>query len=194
MLKSLFIGALLVIGNNTYSQLDPPKAIVERPYSVGYHVQAYPAGQIFTIAVEIPTGQRAFIFMRAGMNIANRKDFSPYNDNEVGKGVGGTLGYRLQFSAGKGSVKTGLNFDLWNMQIQWKDDIGKTYESQGQTFTMVAQPWIDAGYYFPFAQEASVLEAFVGLGFGREINAITLGKTVAADWMGSVFLGLTARF
>lgn len=191
MLKSLFIGSLLVICNNTYSQPDPPKGIVERPYSAGIHLQAYPAGMIRTIAVEIPTGQRAFILMRAGMNFANRKDFSPYNDNEVGQGVGGTLGYRLQFYAGKGSVKTGLNFDIWNMRIQWKNDIGKSYESQGHTFTMVAQPWVDAGYYLPFAQEK--FEAFLGLGFGREINAITLGKIVAADWMGSVFLGVSAR-
>ncbi len=191
-MKTTLSLALLFVFTTVFAQTDPTVPIVERKYSAGLHLQAYPAGLIPTIAVEIPTGKRAYIFMRAGMNFADRKDFSPYNENEVGQGVGGTLGYRLEFQTGKGRVKTGINFDVWNMRIQWKNDIGKTYESIGHTFTMVAQPWVDAGYYLPFAQQK--FEAFLGLGFGREINAITLGKEVAADFMGSAFVGVSAKF
>ena len=120
-----------------------------------------------------------------GGNFTDRQDFSDYNDHEEGSGFGGTFGYRKHFPQKSGDFIVGLNADIWNMWIQWYNDYGfaTTY---GTSYTLVLQPWIEAGYLFRFSH--SPIQIGLSGGFGREINVITEGEEVGHGWMGSVLL------
>ena len=49
---------------------------------IGASTQVYPAGIIATVHTEIFYTKYASLYFRAGRNFADRKDYSPYNDNE----------------------------------------------------------------------------------------------------------------
>ncbi len=87
----------------------------------------------------------------------------------------------------------GSNLDVWNMWIDWKNNIGQPNQTQGRTYTLVLQPWLEAGYFIPVNK--SPIEIGITTGFGREINVITNGKPVGQGWIGSVSLVVQfARF
>ncbi len=152
-------------------------------FTKGIGVQLYPAGIIPTLNANIYLNKKTSLFVRLGYNIADRKDFSPYNDNEKGGGFGGTLGYRKYFEKKGGSFFAGLNTDVWNLNIDWKDKIGEANETSGSTYTLVLQPWLEGGYLFSLG--SSTFHAGASIGFGREINVITRGEEVGQGWMGS---------
>lgn len=151
---------------------------------VGFSVQLYPAGVITTVNSELFFNQNSAIILRAGGNFADRTDLSPYNDNEWGKGIGGSIGYRRHFPLKTGSLLAGINLDVWNMWINWKDDVNGTNPTAGQTYTLVVQPWLEFGYFLNI-KKSPFQVGFTG-GFGREINVITNGEEVGQGWMGSV--------
>lgn len=159
----------------------PPKKI-----DLGLSVQFYPAGIISTANAELFLKEKTSVIFRLGSNFANRKDFSPYNDNEKGNGFGGTIGYRKHFNLRKGNIIVGFNTDIWNMWIDWKNDIGEINQTQGTSYTLVLQPWVEGGYFFSIKQ--SPLQLGISTGFGREINVDTNGKNVGQGWMNSVLL------
>jgi hypothetical protein len=160
------------------------KEVTTKRTDIGLSVQFYPAGIIATANAELFFNRKSSMFFRLGGNFANRKDYSPYNDNEKGNGFGGTIGYRYHFNLKKGNIIVGLNTDVWNMWINWKDNIAEPNQIEGQTYTMVLQPWLEAGYFVNIKK--SPLQVGLTTGFGREINVITNGEVVGQGWMNSV--------
>ena len=151
----------------------------------GVSVQVYPAGIIPSINYEYHLSKTSSLQHRLGINIINRQDFSDENDEEKGFGIGGMIGYRYHFLNPKGEFIIGANFDVWNTWIDWRNDINETIQTSGNTYTLVLQPWLEAGYFFKFKNKSKL---GITAGFGREINAITNGKEVAQGWIGSLSL------
>ncbi len=164
----------------------------DRMVGLGLTFQWYPAGIIATANAEVYSGHKSSILFRIGGNFANRKDFSHWNDNEKGNGFGVTVGFRKHFIIGKGELITGLNADVWNMWINWKNNTGELNQTRGVTYTLVLQPLIEAGYFRSILQ--TPLKAGIGGGFGREINVFTKGKAVGQGWMGSILLSIQYNF
>jgi hypothetical protein len=150
----------------------------------GFSIQMYPAGIIPAINFEHYYSQKNSFLFRLGANFADRKDFSPYNENEKGKGFGGSFGYRRHFFLKRGKIVAGFHSDVWNMWINWKNDIGHINYTNGQSYTLVLQPWLELGYFF--LPKSSQLQFGLTTGFGREINVITNGKGVGQGWMNSL--------
>jgi hypothetical protein len=150
----------------------------------GVSAQFYPAGIIATLNAEYFISENISLIYRLGGNFVDRKDFSNENDNETGAGFGGSFGFRKHFPQKKGTVIAGLNLDAWNLWIDWKNDVGLQNQTSGTTYTLVLQPWLEAGYFFNLKNASSQLGFTAG--FGREINTITNGKNVAQDWIASL--------
>ncbi|MFZ1677750.1 MAG: hypothetical protein WAT91_10785, partial [Saprospiraceae bacterium] len=107
----------------TYAQREQP-VIQNKNLTLGVSLQLYPAGIISTIDADLSQNKNASLVVRLGGNFADRKDFSRFHDHEQGAGFGGTLGYRKHFILPKGEFIAGLNTDLWNLWINWKDEGG----------------------------------------------------------------------
>lgn len=153
---------------------------------MGISLQAYPAGYIPTLNLEHYPDKRTSLVYRLGANIVDRKDFSDENDQETGAGFGGSIGYRKHFQLKKGKVIAGLNVDVWNLWIDWENNVNGLTRTSGITYTLVVQPWFEGGYFFNIKNSTSQLGST--LGFGREINAITNGKDVEQGWIASLTL------
>lgn len=163
-----------------------PEGTNDSPIDLGLSVQLYPAGIIPTINLERYITENESLLFRLGANIVDRQDFSDENDQEEGGGFGGSFGYRKHFPLNKGKIVAGAHLDVWNLWIDWEDNLGTPNESSGTTYTLTLQPWLEAGYFFNIKNSASQLG--ITAGFGREINAITNGADVAQDWIGSLSL------
>ena len=74
--------------------------------------------------------------------------------------------------------------DVWNLWIDWENDSNSLNMTSGTTYTLVLQPWLEAGYFFDLKNPCSQIGITVG--FGREINAITNGKDVEQGLIASV--------
>jgi hypothetical protein len=159
---------------------------------MGLSMQWYPAGIIMTLNSEIFAGNKSAMLLRSGGNFINRRDYSPYNENENGSGFGGTLGYRRHFYRKSGYFIAGFNTDIWNTWINWKNNIGQPNPTFGRTYTLVLQPWIEAGYFANPGE--SPFQFGLCSGFGRELNIITIGKAVGQGWINSVSLQLQYSF
>ncbi len=152
---------------------------------IGISVQLYPAGVIPTINLERYISENSSLLFRLGGNFTDRQDFSDENDHEEGSGFGGSFGYRRHFPLAKGKIVAGMHLDAWNLWIDWEDSAGINSLS-GTTYTLVLQPWLETGYFFPIKNSSSQIG--ITAGFGREINAITNGEEVAQDWIASLSL------
>lgn len=153
---------------------------------MGVSVQLYPAGIIPTFNLERYLSEKTSLFLRFGFNFTDRKDFSDVNDHEEGAGAGGSFGYRKYFPLTKGKIVTGVHIDVWNLWIDWEDDVDESNALSGRTEILVLQPWLETGYYLPIKNTSSLIA--ITAGFGREINAITDGEEVAQDWIASLSL------
>ena len=151
---------------------------------IGISVQLYPAGVIPTINLERYISENSSLLLRLGGNFTDRQDFSDENDHEEGSGFGGSFGYRRHFPLAKGKIVAGLHLDAWNLWIDWED--ANVSPTSGTTYTLVLQPWLETGYFFPIKNSSSQIG--ITAGFGREINAITNGEEVAQDWIASLSL------
>ena len=160
-------------------------------HHIGLSAQLYPAGYILTSMGTFDLNKSSVVIARIGVNLADRKDFSPYNDNEIGWGFGATIGYRKIIAIKYGEIFGGINLDLWNMWIDWRNDIGKLKETNGKTYTFVVQPWVELGYQYMFKN--TPIKVGASFGFGREINVITNGKNVGQGWMRSLTLSILYR-
>jgi hypothetical protein len=94
-------------------------------HTLGISIQLYPAGIITTLNGEFIHSDKSSLLLRIGGNFADRKDYSDYNDNEKGSGFGGHIRLSRYFQLGSGKIIAGLNADVWNMWIKWKNDIGE---------------------------------------------------------------------
>lgn len=154
----------------------------EHNSTFGVSVQVYPSGIIPTINFEYYLTKNTSLQYRLRANIIDRQDYSNENDEEKGLGFGGSFGYRYHVLLKKNEFIIGANLDLWNTWIDWKNNIN-AIQTSGNTYTLVLQPWLEAGYFFKLKNTSKI--GFTG-GFGREINIISNGKDVAQGWIGSL--------
>ena len=185
MERKLFILFLLLVFqfSGTYSQTTVKETNNKRA-DLGVSVQLYPAGIIPTLNLERYLTERSSLVYRLGANIVDRQDFSDENDEEKGEGFGGSFGYRKHFPLKKGKVIAGINMDIWNLWIDWENDPNSLNMTSDTTYTLVLQPWLEAGYFFDLKNSSSQIG--ISAGFGREINVITDGKDVEQGWIASV--------
>lgn len=173
----------------SYSQSSPAKTNAK---SFGVSAQFYPAGIIGTITMDKFITETSSLFFRTGVNLIERKDYSPVNDYENGNGLGVSAGYRKHFFLHKGQILAAFNLDVWNEWIHWANNFGQPDESSGITYTLVLQPWLETGY-FTKINKASI-QYGITAGFGREINVITDGNDVAQGWILSLLLHFQYTF
>lgn len=152
--------------------------------NLGLSVQVYPAGIIPTVNLEQYLTKRSSLVYRLGANIVDRQDFSTENDEEKGGGFGASIGYRIHYPLQNGEIIAGINMDVWNLWIDWRDKLPFQNMTSGTTYTLVLQPWLETGYFFHLKNSNSKIG--ITTGFGREINTIVDGKQVAQDWIASV--------
>ncbi len=150
---------------------------------VGFETQIYPAGILPTITANYFFVDNLALRIRTGANFANRRDYSPYNDNEVAEGYGASAGLVSYFPYKKGHFTAGFTTDIWKMWTDWKDDLNTSNPTAGSTYTLVLQPWADVGYLYNFSNTR--LNLGLTLGFGKEINIVTKGEKVGEGWMSS---------
>lgn len=165
---------------------DSTNSITKGTTYLGVSVQGYPAGIIPTLNLERYFSEKSSLVYRLGANITDRQDFSSENDLEEGAGFGGGIGYRRHFYLNKGKIIVGFNTDVFNLWIDWQDDIGTPDERSGTTSVLVLQPWLEAGYFFNFKNSSSTLG--ITAGFGREFNVITNGDDVEQDFIASILV------
>jgi hypothetical protein len=190
--KAFYVLLILMADVSTKAYTENIDSNNAKRTDIGLSIQWYPAGIITTLNSELFACNKSSILLRLGGNYANRRDYSPYNDNEKGGGFGGTLGYRCHFYRKSGYFFAGFNTDIWNTWINWRNDIGKPDQTQGRTYTMVLQPWIEAGYFVNINK--SPFQIGLSTGFGRELNIITKGKAVGQGWINSVSLQIQYSF
>lgn len=181
-ITKIIIGFLLYTSFSNAQHLENGNPI--KRTNLGVSVQLYPAGVIPTINLERYISESSSLLFRLGGNFTDRQDFSDENDHEEGSGFGGSFGYRRHFPLAKGKIVASLNLDAWNLWIDWED--ANANPISGTTYTLVLQPWLETGYFFPIKNSSSQIG--ITAGFGREINTITSGEEVAQDWIASLSL------
>lgn len=178
-IKLLFIG-LLLISIQSYSQIEEAKT--SKKIEIGTELQAYPVGLMPMITSNVFLSKKWALRFRIGGNFADRQDFSSYNDDEVAKGFGASIGVVKYFQPlGKGKPFVGVTLDAWNMWTEWQDGLQSSNPTSGITYNVVLQPWANVGYQYPITNK---LNTGISAGFGREINIITRGEKVGEGWMG----------
>ncbi|MFV1883820.1 MAG: hypothetical protein ACMZ7B_04990 [Balneola sp.] len=149
--------------------------------SFGIETQAYPAGLVPGIRVDLGLINNFTITSRIGYNFTDRRDWGEH-DNEEGGGPGLSLGIeRRGFLTENLSVHA--RADLWFMEIDWRDLYsgpalcGATPcpDETGETSITVFQPTIGLGYTIPFSNSYFIKPS---LSFGYEINVKTEGVDV----------------
>ena len=183
MKKFFFLWLLLQIQIKGYGQVDTLKCSQGR-MDLGFEIQGYPAGIIPTVTANFFIINQVALRIRLGGNFANRRDFSPYNDNENAKGFGASTGLVVYFPYKLGHFTAGATIDFWNMYTNWKDSLSSANPIMGKTYTLVFQPWVDVGYLFNIKNTR--INLGTTLGFGKEINIITRGERVGEGWMNSI--------
>lgn len=157
---------------------------------IGTETQWYPAGYQLMATSEFGLSEHDALLLKFGYNLADRKDFSPYNDHEAGGGFGGTLGYRHFF--GKNILSgfyIGGRVDLWGLAIDWSD--ASEIPNTGTTNITVLQPTGEIGYLYHFKN--TPFAAGLNYAAGWEINIVTKGEAVGEGAIGLVGLILNYR-
>lgn len=173
---------LFLISNLSFSQNEEGVKLKHNS-AFGISVQVYPSGIIPTINYEYYLTDKSSLQYCLGVNIIDRQDYSDKNDEEKGVGFGGSFGYRYHFVKPKGAFIIGVNLDVWNTWIDWRNNVNEMGQTSGNTYIFVLQPWLEVGYFFNLKNTSKL--GITG-GFGREINVITNGKDVAQGWIGSL--------
>lgn len=177
--KIIVVG-IISVSLQSYSQSEGIKS--NKKIEVGTELQLYPVGFMPLITSNIFLKEDWALRFRLGGNFANRQDFSGYNDDEVAKGFGGSIGIIKYFSSWwKGKTFVGATLDTWNMWTEWKDGLQTPNPTSGTTYNLVIQPWMNVGYQYPITNKWNIATS---IGFGREINIITRGEKVGEGWMG----------
>lgn len=177
-MKQILLGLLLsVCSLSSYAQ----EPIDHSKYEIGIDVQWYPAGWLLGPIVQFHPKPHHVFITKLGINLANRHDWSGLNDDEKGVGFGGTLGYRYYFKPQMNTFFIGTRGELYNTYIEWKNDIGRSIETNGRTQIFVYQPSFELGYWFkvPNSPWCFTLSG----GAGVEINLLTKGKPVGEGGM-----------
>ena len=172
--KVVFFILLSSISFSAFSQNKDKVKKVE----IGLEFEAYPVGYIPVVTSNIFLKDDLALRFRVGGNFADRGDKSGFNDSEIAKGYGLSIGLVKYFSVRGGNIIAGFATDFWFMKTDWIDNSMK-----GTTTNLVIQPWISTGYLYDFSNK---FNAGITLGFGREINTFNKGEQVGQGFMGSI--------
>ncbi|MEO5776217.1 MAG: hypothetical protein ABIQ27_04885 [Flavobacterium sp.] len=145
---------------------------------IGLEFEVYPVGYMIVGTSNIFLKDDLALRFRVGGNFADRGDKSGFNDSEIAKGYGASIGIVKYFPVKGGKIIAGFATDFWFMKTDWIDNSVK-----GTTTNLVIQPWISSGYLFDFSNK---FNAGIILGFGREINTFNKGEQVGQGFMGSI--------
>lgn len=184
----LLTGLLPALGG---CKLTAPEAHPEGDFEMaaGFEVQGYPAGVIYGAHGQLALSQDSVLTVRAAVNDTDRQDFGEF-DNEEGDGVGGGVGYRQYFGPYFDGWMWGARVDLWDLEIDWRDDPPAVGATSGTTDILVLQPTIEGGYTW-WLDEERTWRLTASAGFGFEINVDTDGEDVGEGAIGLLGLTLT---
>ena len=165
-LSGLFTAILMVcISVTGFSQSS------ERPsFLFGAEFQVYPTGIMPGLRFELPVSDHDGIHLRVGYNGFNHRDLG-VQDEEIGGGFGGTIGYRHYFGDYE-KFFLGARNDIWFNTVNWQNDITSPSGTAGTTKIVVVQPTAEAGYLFNFGGWSLA----PAIGFGFEVNVVTNGE------------------
>ncbi len=157
-------------------------------HQLGFETQAYPAGIVPGLRVDLQITTRAVLTGRIGYNFTNRRDWGRHH-NEEGGGPGFSLGYEYK-SVFSNNVRLHLRSDLWFLDIDWekKDpvvcftDPCNQITINGNSDVIVLQPTLGISYQAGLTDQL-FLRPSVSLGY--EINIHTEGEAVGE---GAIFL------
>jgi hypothetical protein len=171
-MESIWVSSVLLLTSCSALQetRDPTVTGERAPIALGAEVQAYPAGVITAVHAQLPFSANDVVTLRLGYNATDRRDFGEHDD-ETGGGFGGGAGYRHYFGEEFTGWLGGARVDLWNMDIDWKEDDG----SEGSTDILVLMPTIEGGYGWRLGKRWR-LDVTVAL--GAEVNVDTDGEDV----------------
>lgn len=140
----------------------------------GLELQVYPTGIMPGARVAFYLSDQDELNLRVGANLFDHRDLG-VQEEEIGGGGGGTLGYRRYLGEGRQSWFLGARVDVWRNVNNWRNEIGQATESSGTSRIVVLQPTAEAGYCFSLGDNWTLSPA---LGFGLEWNVVTDGAEV----------------
>ncbi len=163
-------------------------ALVEAQVSFGLEFQAYPTGLVPGVRAAWLSGEHHEWNLRLGGNFFDHQDFG-VQEEEIGRGPGGSLGYRYYFKPTGTGVFLGIRTDLWRNTNRWRDEIGNPVERSGVSRIWVLQPTLEGGYAFDLGEKLSLQPS---VSFGREWNVVTDGEEVGQGFI--LLLGISAMY
>lgn len=156
---------------------------------IGFEAQAYPAGLVPGVRMDIELPRTSHFILRAGYNFTNRRNWGKH-DKEEGGGPGFGLGYQF-----RGLFADGLNMqirsDFWFMDIDWTElrticpFMSPCFEDEISSTTNITvfQPTVGITYDL-WQNQHLLLRSSLSLGY--EINIRTQGEDVGE---GAILLG-----
>ncbi len=158
---------------------------------IGGEIQIYPAGFIVAGRTMFNLSPGGNLLFRAGYNFAQRQNFGEH-DNEKGGGPGISAGYRYYLNRQSKGLFMAVRTGLWFMNIDWKDRPDTGSPRTGETFIMVVQPTLAAGYQYLTNNQKWAFG--ISGAFGVEWNVITNGEDVGQGGISILLLSITRRF
>jgi len=158
-------------------------AVADCTRAVGIELQRYPVGTTGSLVYRHPLGERSVMWFGVGYNDADREDEGEFDDEQA-SGAGLSAGYRRYLESDRIGWSFGGRLDLWDLEVDWIDQLGTPGQTRGTTDTLVLQPTGVAAHGWGLGRSAWVVEVSVAL--GAEINTRTDGPDVGE---GAILLG-----
>lgn len=166
-IKNLLLAFCMLLTSHIGAQEDQRAAY----WDFGLEAQQYPTGYLLGLRAERVFGGHHGLSIRLGYNGFDHQDFG-VQESEIGGGFGGTVGYRYYFRSDYTGFFLGARTDLWQNDVDWKNNIGEAEEMTGRSEIWVLQPTAIAGYLFLIKNKWIISPT---LAFGAEINVKTTG-------------------
>ena len=172
--------------------------------SIGFEVQAYPAGVVPGLRFDILITSNSVFTSRAGYNFTDRRDWGKH-DNEEGGGPGFSIGL-IRKDVFTDDLNLHIRSDLWFMNIDWEElryigcpegfNCTQTLDAiptlvTGTTNVTIFQPTIGLDYNFELNPNVLLRPS---VSFGYEINVKTEGEDVGEGAILLLGLNLAYQF
>lgn len=179
------IAITLVIALFTCNHIAMAQAVEEEHANeptLGLGLQVYPTGFMPSLQFEHPLSDHGLLQVRAGLNIFDHRDLGK-QDEEIGSGFGGSLGYKHFFNDEATKWSLMLKTDVWFNTVDWRNDLMSPSPEIGTTDIVVLQPTLELGYTLMLTDHLFVTPS---LAFGLEWNVQTEGEPMGE---GPILLG-----
>ncbi len=175
----------------------------KRPFELDFNFQAYPAGIIPGLQLEIGVGTyyKSSLGLKVGYNRARRRNWGEHED-ERGGGFGGGIFYKYYLLNPNKQLYIGARTELWKMIIDWRnsgddENLWTDDDIVGFTDILVFQPTLEMGYKFviPFKENShNALIINPNIAAGWELNVISKGDDVGQGSIALIGVDLGLRF